>query len=179
MTTIRRLSDSDVRAIFEAVHTNHQPPPHLHFQIVPIGPDGLKLSPPSHEFPGSSKRWSVKNVWKKEYTISQTATDLFLPFHTKQMVFTSFSSRKRRGNLDIRWSSHRLFLQHFCTWSWTTSFLRLVLGLSVDRSSHILLPFSSVIAIPRETQTIAAKRVALFGPWWERFLASHFSTAQT
>jgi hypothetical protein len=54
MATIRRLSDMDVRAIFEAVHINRRPPPHLQFQIVPVGPDGLKLSPPSHEFPGSS-----------------------------------------------------------------------------------------------------------------------------
>ncbi|CAB9528802.1 expressed unknown protein [Seminavis robusta] len=50
MATIRRLSDSDVRAIFECLHHNKPPPPHLQFKIVPVGPTGLKLSPPSFEF---------------------------------------------------------------------------------------------------------------------------------
>jgi hypothetical protein len=56
MATIRRLSDDDVRAVFEALHNNtkEQLPPHLHFSIVPVGPDGLKLSPPSYEFEGKS-----------------------------------------------------------------------------------------------------------------------------
>lgn len=52
MATIRRLSDEDVRSVFEAVHDNRQPPSHLQFQIVPVGPEGLKLSPPSFEFEG-------------------------------------------------------------------------------------------------------------------------------
>ena len=51
MTTVRRLSDSDVRGIFESLHGGIMPPPpHLQFQIVPVGPNGLKLSPPSYEF---------------------------------------------------------------------------------------------------------------------------------
>ena len=51
MTTVRRLSDSDVRGIFESLHGGMMPPPpHLQFQIVPVGPNGLKLSPPSYEF---------------------------------------------------------------------------------------------------------------------------------
>jgi hypothetical protein len=53
MATIRRLSDTDVRAIFESLHGNSPPPPHLEFQIVPVGPNGLKLSPPSYEFEGT------------------------------------------------------------------------------------------------------------------------------
>ena len=52
MATIRRLSDNDVRAIFESVHHNRHPPPHLQFQVVPVGPEGLRLSPPSYEFEG-------------------------------------------------------------------------------------------------------------------------------
>ena len=52
MATMRRLSDGDVRAIFESLHGSSQPPPHLNFQIVPVGPNGLKLSPPSFEFEG-------------------------------------------------------------------------------------------------------------------------------
>ena len=54
MATIRRLSDADVRAIFESLHGNLPPPPHLKFKIVPVGPNGLKLSPPSYEFEGTS-----------------------------------------------------------------------------------------------------------------------------
>ena len=49
---MRRLSDEDVRAIFESLHGSHLPPPHLKFHIVPVGADGLKLSPPSYEFEG-------------------------------------------------------------------------------------------------------------------------------
>jgi hypothetical protein len=52
MTTMRRLSDDDVRAIFESLHENKRPPSHLSFQIVPVGANGLKLSPPSFEFEG-------------------------------------------------------------------------------------------------------------------------------
>lgn len=53
MTTMRRLSDDDVRAIFESLHEHKRPPSHLRFQIVPVGPNGLKLSPPSFEFEGT------------------------------------------------------------------------------------------------------------------------------
>jgi hypothetical protein len=52
MASLRRLSDCDVRSIFESVHNNTLPPSHLRFQIVPVGVDGLKLSPPSLEFEG-------------------------------------------------------------------------------------------------------------------------------
>lgn len=50
MTTLKRLNDDDVRAVFDSLHNHSPPPPHLQFQIVPVGPRGLKLSPPSHEF---------------------------------------------------------------------------------------------------------------------------------
>lgn len=53
MATVRRLSDDDVRAVFESIHENREPPPHLRFQIVPVGSDGQKLSPPSFEFEGT------------------------------------------------------------------------------------------------------------------------------
>src|SRR3569623_1866874 len=49
---VRRLDDKDVRAIFESLHEGKPPPPNLQFQIVPVESHGLKLSPPSHEFPG-------------------------------------------------------------------------------------------------------------------------------
>jgi hypothetical protein len=54
MATIRRLSDADVRSIFESLHGSKPAPSHLKFQIVPVGPNGLKLSPPSYEFEGKT-----------------------------------------------------------------------------------------------------------------------------
>ena len=56
MATIRKLSDDDVRSIFECIHNNKAPPVGLKFQIVPIGPTGLALSPPSFEFEGKLSR---------------------------------------------------------------------------------------------------------------------------
>ena len=53
VTTIRRLPDSDVRAIFECLHENKPASSHLKFAIVPVGANGLKLSPPSYEFAGT------------------------------------------------------------------------------------------------------------------------------
>ncbi|GAX20034.1 hypothetical protein FisN_1Lh485 [Fistulifera solaris] len=47
---MRRLSDADVRSIFVSLHHGTAPPNHLRFQIVPVGPTGLKLSPPAFEF---------------------------------------------------------------------------------------------------------------------------------
>jgi hypothetical protein len=51
-STVRRLSDGEVRAIFECLHSERPVPTHLKFQIVPVGSNGLKLSPPSYEFQG-------------------------------------------------------------------------------------------------------------------------------
>mmetsp|Transcript_26551 Transcript_26551/g.55572 ORF Transcript_26551/g.55572 Transcript_26551/m.55572 type:complete len:594 (-) Transcript_26551:93-1874(-) len=48
-STIRRLADEDVRAIFECLHGEGPQPSNLQFSIVPAGP-GMKLSPPSYEF---------------------------------------------------------------------------------------------------------------------------------
>jgi hypothetical protein len=52
MATTRRLSDDDVKAVFDCVHNNKPPPKRLYFQIVNVGSNGLKLSPPSLEFEG-------------------------------------------------------------------------------------------------------------------------------
>jgi hypothetical protein len=52
--TFRRLLDEDVRAIFECLHQKAPLPVHLKFKIVPVGPTGLKLSPPAFEFAGTS-----------------------------------------------------------------------------------------------------------------------------
>jgi len=53
MATIRRLSDEDVKAVFDCVHNNRPPPSDLPFYLVNVGPNGLKLSPPSYEFEGT------------------------------------------------------------------------------------------------------------------------------
>ncbi|CAJ1932075.1 unnamed protein product [Cylindrotheca closterium] len=50
MSTIQRLAEADVRAIFDSLHGAHPPPEGLKFQIIPVGPSGLKLSPPAIEF---------------------------------------------------------------------------------------------------------------------------------
>jgi len=52
MATVKKLNNDDVRAIFEAMHNNHLPPPHLKFQIVPVTAPEKKLSPPSFQFEG-------------------------------------------------------------------------------------------------------------------------------
>ena len=52
MATSKRLADENVIEIFDCLHSNKIPPSHLKFTIVPIGPNGLKLSPPSIEFEG-------------------------------------------------------------------------------------------------------------------------------
>jgi len=53
MNTIRKLDNEDVRAIFESLHDKKPPPPGLKFQIVPVGPEGLRLSPPTYAFDGT------------------------------------------------------------------------------------------------------------------------------
>ena len=53
MNTIRKLNNEDVRAIFESLHDKKPPPPGLKFQIVPVGPEGLRLSPPTYAFDGT------------------------------------------------------------------------------------------------------------------------------
>lgn len=68
MATVRRLSDTDVRTIFESLHKNIRPPPHLKFKIVPVGKKGLRLSPPSYEFEGMDNRtlWLALFAWGTE-----------------------------------------------------------------------------------------------------------------
>jgi hypothetical protein len=61
ISTIRRLPDTDVRAIFECLHESKPQPPNLPFMIVPVGANGLKLSPPSYEF--SSKEPSAELIF--------------------------------------------------------------------------------------------------------------------
>ena len=59
MSSIQRLAEADVRAIFDSLHGAHPPPEDLKFQIIPVGPSGLKLSPPAIEF--DSKFFKIMN----------------------------------------------------------------------------------------------------------------------
>ncbi len=52
MSALRRLSEDDVKTVFECVCNNRYPPASLRFQIIVVGPNGMKLSPPSYEYPG-------------------------------------------------------------------------------------------------------------------------------
>jgi|AntRauTorckE5430_2_1112549.scaffolds.fasta_scaffold16656_3 hypothetical protein len=52
MSALRRLSNDDVKKIFDCVHNNKVPPQRLAFQIVVVGPNGMRLSPPSFKFEG-------------------------------------------------------------------------------------------------------------------------------
>ena len=64
-TVSRRLSDTDVRSIFECLHGQGPlPPPHknLKFCIVPVGPEGQKLSPPPLEFKGTCHFHSLQSA---------------------------------------------------------------------------------------------------------------------
>jgi hypothetical protein len=54
MSALRRLSEEDVKLVFDCVFNNHPPPPTLSFQIIIVGSNGMKLSPPSYEYKG---RW--------------------------------------------------------------------------------------------------------------------------
>lgn len=74
---IRRLSDSNVRSIFECLYSNKPPPADLQFVIVPVGPNGEKLSPPSYEFDG---KLVFKNT--KTCSSSHSFTDLNLVTQT-------------------------------------------------------------------------------------------------
>lgn len=49
--SLRRLSNDDVKAIFDCIYNNKKPmEDKLMFKIIVVGPTGMKLSPPSHEF---------------------------------------------------------------------------------------------------------------------------------
>ena len=56
MSSLRRLSNDDVKTIFDCVHNNKVPPQRLTFQIVVVGPSGMRLSPPAFTFEGKNNK---------------------------------------------------------------------------------------------------------------------------
>jgi len=80
MTTLKRLKDEDVNTIFDCIRVKGQkPPPHLTFQIIKTGPDGMGLSPPSYEFEGKQlcHRLSLHVLELKPLTIMLLSTICF------------------------------------------------------------------------------------------------------
>jgi hypothetical protein len=59
MATARRLSNDDVKCIFDCIYNNIFPPERLRFHIVIVGTNGMKLSPPSYEFKGKENTDAV------------------------------------------------------------------------------------------------------------------------
>ncbi|CAJ1969286.1 unnamed protein product [Cylindrotheca closterium] len=89
MSSIRRLSDEDVRAVFESLHGDHQPPPHLNFKIVPVGPTALRLSPPSYEF--EDGLYVLLKPDKKRKNARDWVPDLsMVPSHLRNLTMTDF-----------------------------------------------------------------------------------------
>jgi hypothetical protein len=54
-STVKRMENDDVRAIFESLLCGNPPPPNVKFQIVPVGVNGHRLSPPAYEFEGTMR----------------------------------------------------------------------------------------------------------------------------
>ena len=52
--SMRKLSVDDIKKVFNCVHSNEVPPEHLKFQIIVVGSNGQKLSPPPYEFEGKA-----------------------------------------------------------------------------------------------------------------------------
>mmetsp|Transcript_15551 Transcript_15551/g.38366 ORF Transcript_15551/g.38366 Transcript_15551/m.38366 type:complete len:572 (+) Transcript_15551:124-1839(+) len=92
MSSIRRLSDEDVRAIFESLHGDHQPPPHLQFKIVPVGPSALRLSPPSYEF--EDGLYVLLKPDKKRKNARNWVPDLsMVPLHLGNLTMTDYPAK--------------------------------------------------------------------------------------
>jgi hypothetical protein len=49
----RELTEEEVLSIFEHVHHNHSLPPDLKYQVIPVDPNGSKISPPRFNFSGT------------------------------------------------------------------------------------------------------------------------------
>lgn len=65
-TTLKKLTEDHVKQIFSCIHNNTHPPESLMFQIVPVGLEGFKLSPPSYEFEGKLKN-HVFRMWMDRF----------------------------------------------------------------------------------------------------------------
>ncbi len=78
----RRISINEVKSVFDCVTKNKSPPKDLQFEIVLVGSNGLKLSPPSYEYKG------------------ETDSSKFLPSLSNYMDLINFSSLK----INFRWT---------------------------------------------------------------------------
>jgi len=90
MATARRLSDDDVKAVFDCITFNKLPSPTLPFKIIPVESDGLRLSPPSHDFEDGLyillkpiKNMTMKHALKK-----------YVPPNLASLVTIEYNTRK-------------------------------------------------------------------------------------
>ena len=102
MATLKRLNDDDVRAVFECLHSSssnllQQLPRHLHFRIVPVGPGGHKLSPPSYEFrdglyvllrPPRKRKKGAKVQLHDNHDKSAANPEGLVPAHLKHLIMS-------------------------------------------------------------------------------------------
>lgn len=52
----RPLSEEDVQAVFDSVHHNRKPPPHLKYKVIPVDLQGetkVRISPPRLKYEGT------------------------------------------------------------------------------------------------------------------------------
>jgi hypothetical protein len=130
MSTIRRLSDNDVRGIFESLHGNHPPPSQLQFRIVPVGTSGLKLSPPSHEFEGKYERSHTHThthtqcVWMYVFLQIMVLFSLFLfPYlsfnvqHYRWPVCVAQACKEESAQTPRSATSSRLYCERLTWWN--------------------------------------------------------------
>lgn len=48
------LTEADVRAVFESIHRNRKPPPHLAFQVIAVEANSPKVTPPQFLYQGTN-----------------------------------------------------------------------------------------------------------------------------
>ena len=90
---VRRLTNDDVRTIFDCLYNNKIPSDkRLMFKIIVVGSNGMKLSPPSYEFDDGLyillKPLKKAKGERKVHYQSNPQDDPRIPSNLKSMVFS-------------------------------------------------------------------------------------------
>lgn len=90
-SALRRLSNDDVKTVFDCVYNNKIPSnKKLQFKIIVVGPQGMKLSPPSYEF-DDGLYILLRPLKKHEKQIStKPEDDPRIPHNLRCLVFTDY-----------------------------------------------------------------------------------------